>query len=238
MIITSTQYRRPYYTSRMVDHLRRCSGIDKCKIVFSVDYHSSLETNAIYDILSKIEFCDIEIILNKPALGCTLNTKKALESGFKYGDFITHVEDDILLAPRSIEILSELQTTREEKIFSISLYHRLNRQDISEDDYGVILKRPQFAPWGFGLWSHRYALVEDCFSVPEDLTKYLSWDIMVYKRCYELNLQHLYTKLGRVDNIGAEAGVHVPNPEWHELNHRVPFWANMIVDNKPLKLEL
>lgn len=238
MIITSTQYRRPEYTYEMIKHLKNCIGIEECKIIFSVDYYSSYQTDFIYDMLSEINFCDIEININKPALGCNGNTKKALETGFRYDDFVVHVEDDILLSPHSLEIFAELRNKREDNTFSISLYNRLNKQDITEEEYGVVLKRPLFVPWGFGLWSHRYSLIEDCFTNSPDPAKYASWDVQVAKRCYDMNLQHIYTKLSRVDNIGAENGVHVPNPEWHELNHRVPFWADMITDDSPLRCEL
>jgi len=237
-IITSTQYRRPEYTKKMLEHLKGCLGIEEYKIIFSIDRFDRETTNEIISLCGGVDFCEKELIINMVPLGCNKNTLASLTRGFELSDYVIHIEDDILTSYRSLKIFEELKKEKREDVFSVSLYNRLEFFEVPERDYGTVLLKPRFTPWGFALWKESFDKIQDCFYYTSDVTKYLSWDLQINNFCEQNNLKHIFTKLSRVDNIGAENGVHVPNAEWHALNHRVPFWADMLSqDNQPLRLE-
>lgn len=228
-VITSTQFNRPDYTRQMLNCLSKCKGIEDYLVLFSIDGNNE----EVINLCGSFDFCDRILSINKEKLGCNLNTKAAISSGFLHSDFVIHVEDDVLLSKRSLEIFEILaeETKNLDYIFSISLYNRLGFSDVNINDKNLVLKRPSFVPWGFGLWKNRFEQVSHCFSNGKTYEDYLSWDCQI-DRFHSVNkMFSVFTKFSRVDNIGALNGVHVPNAEWHEKNHKVPFGAWMVNDD-------
>ena len=225
-VITSTQFRRPDYTGKMLKHLSKCKGIEDYLLLISIDG----DNQEVLDLCCNFNFCGKKIFLRSTPLGCNQNTSFVLSQGFRLSDYVIHVEDDILLSERALEIFEELYYHKKEDIFSVSLYNRLGYDDIKENDKNLVLTRPGFIPWGFALWRDSFDKIKDRFVYDSDTSRYLSWDLQINNYCIENNLKNLYTKFSRIDNIGALGGVHVPSAQWHAENHRVPFWANMVND--------
>ncbi len=219
-VISSTQFNRPEYTKRMLSGLKNCNGIEDYLLVISLDKSS----DEVLEMCSKVDFCDSILILNDPKLGCNKNTENALNNGFLYSDYVIHVEDDILLSKSSLELFENLCKYKRDDIFSISLYNRLDKEDVSEEDKKVVLLKNQFVPWGFALWRESFEKIKHCFECNE---VYKSWDWQISDFVHQNNMANIFTMFSRVDNIGAENGVHVPSAEWHYDNHRVPYWAGM-----------
>jgi len=64
---------------------------------------------------------------------------------------------------------------------------------------------------------------------------YESWDMRIGNFVVKNKFQEVYPTLSRIQNIGAEGGVHVPNAAFHAEHHHVKVWAedlNLTINDK------
>lgn len=161
-IITSTHYNRPACTSKMIDYLSRCEGIDDYLVCFFVEPGCK-------DVLNIINECGLkkEVVVNDTLKGCWSNKKQAVEYGFSRADYVIHVEDDILLSQDALKYFEWCRKTyiNAEDIFSVTAFHRFNREQFFNTkcqccgvptSYYEIERRRSYSPWGWATWKNRW----------------------------------------------------------------------------------
>ncbi len=115
-VITMCHCLRPDYSRRVLHALGECVGIADYLILPHVE-PASEEVRA---EIEAIDFAECLPTFNASRLGVNRNTENALLDGFAFGDFVIHVEDDIVLAPDAL------------------LFYESMRRAISEGPSGVL----------------------------------------------------------------------------------------------------
>ncbi len=228
MILTSTQFNRPQYTKRMLESLGRVRGIGNYDLIVSLDRDEDGINEEVYCLLRQVDFCKVKINLAKDRLTCNLNTLKALYLGLQEDVDVFHIEDDICLAPDSLEYIFNVRNYRRDvwdKSFSISLFNRTRKEEVG-DEYFTVLERPVFVPWGFVLRKEIFekALFSNCFCPAA--SHYLSWDVRMDTLRKSLGLTEIFPKFSRAINIG-DTGVHM-RPEFWKENVEIDYWAGNV----------
>lgn len=202
-IITSTHYNRPQCTSRMIDHLSRCVGIEGYKVLFFVEPGCD-------EVVSRIDSCDLnkEVHVNSHLLGCWTNKKRALIEGFDRSDYVIHVEDDILLGKDALQFFEWAgEVYRDnDSVFSVTAYNRIPKEQFFNTrcqhcghptSYYEIERRKQYTPWAWATWKSRW----------DEFNEEWNGQDMQLGLFYRNNRFEVFPTLSRCQNIGYESGV-------------------------------
>ena len=102
------------------------------------------------------------------------------------------------------------------EVFTVSAYAR---ETPPPARYHSVRRLRWFTPWGWATWRDRWEEMRAHWGFGEPF----SWDVIVNRtRGERFEIQPF---LSRVQNIGAEGGVHVPDPQWHREHQYNEFGA-------------
>ncbi len=237
-VITVSLHRRPTYTKQILDALDRCELSREVPIIIRIDPYTEEVTDKLFRLAK--DFClDLKnrhIRINIKQLGCNRTIFTCLTEGFEEGDYVIHLEDDILLAKDAIrwfieegEIYRDLKST-----FSVCGYQRENPtrwlrpeendklEDILGSDIGVL----SFYPWGWATWKDRWEEIKDKWAFGQHKWGG-TWDLWMKKELRG-NRQCILPLISRVKNIGSEDGTYTPSKEWFLKKHTVNIWSDDI----------
>ncbi len=224
MIITSPHFNRPEFTAPMLESLSAVRGIDKHRVIFSLDCPKDSKVDkGVAQLLYAFDKCERQIHYATNNIGCNLHTLKMFTLGFLNNneEWILHLEDDILLAPDSLEMIEDIIASKPaDNICSISLFNRTLKDEVN-GRYKTINKRQWFTPSGIVLRRSAFILsVErDCY-----VNRYISWDVNFNTMRKDENMYEIYPILSRSNNIGWY-GTHVPSKDWYHNNLEMKYWA-------------
>lgn len=218
LTIVMTLCNRPHYTKRVLDMLARCDGCSDVPVTLCVEPGNDAVLNL---ALGFRHPCTV--VQNKRKLGCNTNTFMALSMGFEKADRVIALEDDTLPGRDFITFMRwALDKYEDDKsVFSVSGYQRTQQHEITRTL--DVVRENWFTPWGWGSWRDRW--IECCDNWPA-LDEQISWDTVIHKmrlgdRC------EVRPVVARIQNIGAEGGLHVPSREWHRDHHLNPYWIEV-----------
>jgi hypothetical protein len=222
-VITFTASHRPKYTGEVLAALALCRGVEKYLLLPCVEPGND-EVRALFDAIS---FAECHVTVHPERLGCGANTLFALEQGFSNSDYVIHLEDDTVPAQDALEYFEYCREAyRSDKdVFTITGYpgardYRKVFQDTLAGRFRTLIRQRWFTPWGWATWSDRFSEMRYDWN-PHD------FDARV--NCvHRGERSEIAPVLSRIQNIGAELGVHVPSPEWHRQHQFLPFWAGSI----------
>lgn len=217
-VITSTQYNRPHYTKEMLRYLSRCHGIENCILFLSIDS----KNEEVISLCRGFSDCETIVNINENTLTINENTGLVLGMGFERDDFVLHIEEDCIVSRHSLLVAQRLREQMDSYTGSICLY---NQATPKKHMWDIVESRNLFVSVGaWGLTKDKYLEYRDanCF------TGYYSYDINIDKYCSSMEYNHLYTKLGHSNNIGAVGGKHVVDPEWHKKYQFCDYWAETV----------
>ncbi len=234
-VITSVHFDRPDYTRASLDALARCEGIADCLYVARVEPGSE----EVIEAVRGVGFCEARVVVNPRRLRCAANTVAALGAGFARGDFVIHVEDDILLAPDALDYFRWARDRYRDDpaVATVSAYHR-QAEEPGPAEYHDVRRRVWFHPWGWGTWRDRWrsflrAPAREAMAV-DVLPGRGDWDINFSRLFVSRGLHEVYPRLSRAQNIGARSSIHSAvtfTPEWHRAHQHCPHWAG---DGRPV----
>jgi hypothetical protein len=222
MNITISGYNRPEYLARTCEALSRCVGVASCDITLLLD-----PCDQTPDCREIAERYGWQVYVYEAHAGCNGSIRTCLEYGFrmKGGDYHVHLEDDCVPTRDALLWFSWARDRYryDPNVFTVSGYRRDSGGCI--DTSGI---RRWFTPWGWATWPDRAEQMLRGWATDDGP----SWDIIVNHvlrgpRC------EAFPSVSRIQNIGAEKGVHVPNAEWHAANHHVPVTADDL-DGEPV----
>jgi glycosyltransferase involved in cell wall biosynthesis len=206
-------WKRPAYTARVLNALRRCPEISGYELLIHVDGGAPEE---VLRIARAVDFCDSEVFIKTRNLGCNGNTRDALRSGFELSDYVVYLEDDILVSRDALTFLEWCRPFgRYPCIWSAGLWEPLKpapwgwtsrRSPPYPEGYdetaGMALG---FHVWGFAIWRDRWEEMDRNWTKGTD--RELSWDVQITQnvRGSRCSLESLCC---RAINIGDEGGVH------------------------------
>ena len=213
--ITVSAYNRPEYLQRTLAALARCDGIEDCRVAVMFDPCDATREQAA--IARSHGFAAYEF---SRRAGCNTAIQTAFQYGFDHMDseFHVHLEDDTVPTRDCLRWFAwaSERYRHDPAVMSVSAYQRVSNGQVNE--CGL---RRWFTPWGWGIWRDRWGGVNAGW-VP---TGEVSWDIVV-NHLLRAGRYEAFPTVGRIQNIGAEGGVHVPSAEWHRENHHVPETAD------------
>jgi ADP-heptose:LPS heptosyltransferase len=214
-IITMVLFNRPDYTKQVLAALKQCSGIKDYLILL----HIEPGNKRVVELARSIDFAQFHITLNRKRLGIGRNTYLAWQHGFSKADFLIHLEDDTVPAP---DCLRYMEYCREaycdnHSIFSISAY---NQSYCHPSQYYHLSRRSTYTCWIVGIWRNRWNWIKHNWNPdPNRYGEYMA------KHLAKFDLYEVYPLLSRTQNVGAQHGVHVSSPSWHQKHQHTKYWA-------------
>lgn len=222
MNITVSAYNRPEYLATTLDALSRCDGIGDCKVVVLLD--PCHETQCQVNTAARHGF---ETRVRDERVGCNLAIYTSLAYGFRVmgSEYHVHLEDDTVPTRDCLRWFAWARDHYRDDpaVMNVSGYQRISNGRLNECG-----QRRWFTPWGWAVWRDRW-LGLHCGWVRDDST---SWDVIV-NHALRAGRYEAFPTVSRIQNIGAEKGTHVPSPEWHAENHRVPVTADHLAGEPP-----
>lgn len=219
MNITVSGYNRPDYLRQACDALARCVGIEDCRVFVLLDPCD--ETEACRAVAIRHGW---ECFAYEEHAGCNNAILAALMFGFETlgGDYHVHFEDDCVPTRDALLWFSWARDRyrHDQSVFTVSGYRQKGNTRLRE-----CRLRRWFTPWGWATWPDRFAEMKQRWSAKDGP----SWDIIV-NHVVRGTRWEACPWVSRVQNIGAERGVHVPDAEWHRANHHVPITADDLGD--------
>lgn len=217
--ITITLCNRPEYARRALEAMSQCVGIEEYIVLPFVEPVN----DEVVALAKNIKFAEAKPTINPRKLGCALNTYSALTRGFEISEYVIHTEEDHMFAPDALRYFEhcERRYGGDPEIYTVSCY---NRWKCREDEFYEVLKKPAFICTGWATWRDRWA---EPGGMKEDWDygyKYGGWDFNMSQRLRKTRLE-VYPILSRIQNIGAEGGIHTPSVDWHMQNVHSEFWA-------------
>jgi hypothetical protein len=208
--VTVTACRRPAYTRRTLDALKRCLGIGEYVVTIIVDPGCD-ETRSVAAEYA-VEGWSAVFLAEK--LGCNGAIRAALDIGFSQNDYHIHLEDD---TPPARDCLLWFEWARQfggdDRVFSVTAYNKANG---SRD--GAAACR-WFTPWGWATWADRWSEMRASWPAGGGV----SWDVTQNAQTrggrYEIR-----PMLSRTQNIGRDMGAH-NTPEVWEREQYNEHWA-------------
>lgn len=224
--LTISLYNRPKYTSTLLEHLDQCYGIEDYKITICCDPGSK----EVEKLAKNFRTSQTDVILNNRRMGCNTNIYQCLAIGFSQNDYHIHFEDDTIPGK---DCLKFFEWAREQykdvtDIFTVNGY--VTSDNLTEhhypksDDETEVSRRCWFTPWGWATWKNRF---EEMKQVWDFQGRNGSWDATINHVARKKRWE-IFPTISRIQNIGAELGTHVPNPEWHKKNHFNEYWIESI----------
>ncbi|QEL18662.1 glycosyltransferase family protein [Limnoglobus roseus] len=213
-VIVVTLFKRPTYTSRVLDWLGQCHGVEE----YSILLHIEPGCHPVLDLAQEFPHPGKVVVENRALLGCTRNIYESLDHGFRHADFVIHFEDDVAPARDCLRYFEWARNRfeGEKDVFTVSAYQK---SQVGPDRYYSARRVRWFNSWGWGTWHDRWLELRENWPFGASY----SWDIGANRlrgdRC------QIQPDLARSQNIGAEDGAHCPSPEWHRDNHWNEFGA-------------
>lgn len=218
-VLMITAYRRPVYTQQVLDALAQCSGVEKYDIIVCLDPGFP----AVREVLEKHPLKK-ELRLNPVRLGCGSNIRAAMDEGFSRSDYVILLEDDCVPAREFLRFheFCRARFADDKNVLNANAYNRHLAPPIR---WHLVRRRPTFTPWGWGTWRDRWqTYIRPRWVQPG---QNMTWDCVVSKIARG-DRAEVFCPLARVQNIGANAGEHVPSPEWHAANQFNEHWAGAV----------
>jgi hypothetical protein len=208
--VTVTACRRPAYTRRTLEALRRCHGVGEYSVSIIVDAGCD-ETLAVAS-----EYASIGWNVGYPSenLGCNGAILAALDIGFSQNDYHIHLEDD---TPPARDCLLWFEWGRQfgsdDRVFSVTAYNTANGLRDGADT------RRWFTPCGWATWIDRWSEIRASWPAGREVT----WDVIQNTQTrgdrYEIR-----PTLSRTQNIGRDMGAQ-NTPEIWEREQYNEHWA-------------
>lgn len=168
-IISLKCWNRPIYLYKVLNSLRDCVGIEKYKLIISVDNVDINIQNQIYEaiLLSDIHnVIQAEIFFQDSKLGCAGNTRFLLEKSFEIssGDYTIHLEDDTVPSIGCLEYFKQavdVINKYPDKLFAACTFHRpchqkLNKQEIIDNRNKLTAKKWFDGAGGFAITRNQW----------------------------------------------------------------------------------
>ena len=216
-IITIAAHRRPGYTAQVLKALRRCDGYGDYHLIASVDGpddgEAQQETAKLLEHRCKI------LIRRKYNLGNSGNTIGLLLEGFRWSNFVVHLEDDTVPARDFLTYMewANKKFSESSDVFSIGAF---NREYPTEKNMFQVKATHGFCCWGVGLWREKFWTLLAHNGWP----KRSNYDTYVDSYCREEGLFQILPCASRCLNIGQYEGANVTPADWHKM-HRLDWWA-------------
>lgn len=218
LAIVMTLCQRPHYTKRVLDALERCDGIKGVPVFLLCEP----VCDAVFDLAKKFRG-PCEVIKYASRVGCNINTNYALCKGFENADRVIAMEDDTVPAKDFLTFTKwALDEYEDDKaVFSVSGYQKTRQEELHRTT--EVVRENWFTPWGWATWRDRWETVN--IGWPADDNQ-ISWDTVLHRgklgsRC------EIRPVVARIQNIGADGGLHVPSREWHVEHHLNPYWSEV-----------
>lgn len=238
LTVVMTLCNRPHYTKRVLEGLAKCDGSNGVNVILCVEPGNDAVMNL---ALGFRHPCTV--VQNKRKLGCNTNTFMALSHGFEQSDRVIALEDDTVPGTDFLTFMRwALEKYQDEEgVFSVSGYQRTQQDEITRTL--DVVRENWFTPWGWGTWRDRWDKV--CKQWPAR-DEEISWDTVIHRLRIESRCE-VRPVVARIQNIGADGGLHVPSREWHSEHHLNPYWievsepvnaASEFVECEPLKHQL
>jgi hypothetical protein len=146
--------------------------------------------------------------------------------GFYKNNYHIHLEDDTIPGKDCLKFLEWAGNTYENdsQIFSVTSY--VNSSNKTEHyieknlNINKVSRRNWFTPWGWATWRDRFEYIKRNWTNT-------GWDNTI-NDITRKNRYEIYPSVSRVQNIGAEMGVHVPDADWHKKNQYNEWWIESI----------
>jgi len=226
--VVMTLHNRPEYTSAVLAALLQCEGIEDLPVYLMCEPVNQ----AVIDVAKEFaaersklgQPCQVNVY-TEPA-GCNINTAYALATGFSVCDRVIALEDDTVPGRDFILFCQwALDTYEDDKsVFSVSGYQRTAEDELHRTD--EVIRENWFTPWGWATWRDRY---EEIYTPWPSRDDQISWDTVLHRgklgdRC------EIRPIVARIQNIGAEGGLHVPNAKWHAQHHLNEHWIETVYE--------
>jgi len=215
MNITVSAYNRPKYLARTLEALAHCDGIEDCRVAVMLDPCDRTQEQA--SIARDHGFAAYQ--LSRHA-GCNMTIQTSFQYGFDHmgSEFHVHYEDDTVPTRDCLRWFAWASEAYRHNpaVMNVSAYQRISNGQVNE--CGL---RRWFTPWGWGIWRDRWSGLNSGWAASGDV----SWDIIV-NHALRAGRYEAFPTVSRIQNIGAENGVHVPSAAWHRENHHVAETAD------------
>lgn len=226
--ITISLCNREKYTERLLKSLDLCYGIED----YNINICCEPGFKNIQALAENFRPSQTNVTVNSRRLGCNTNIYQCLAIGFMQSDYHIHFEDDTIPGKDCLKFFewSKEKYQNDTDIFTVCGY--VNSNNKTEHFYPMntdsqkVIKRKWFTPWGWATWKDRF---EEMKNIWDFSGKNGSWDATINhiarKERFEIN-----PSVSRIQNIGGEMGVHVPNNDWHKEHHYNEYWIETIKD--------
>lgn len=216
--IVMTLCNRPQYTRRVLDALSRCDDIER----FDVGLFVEPVNPEVIDLATRFRGPEC-VHLGNSRVGIEHNTYVALSWGFGHHDKVVAMEDDTVPGRDFLRFISWglREYEHDQSVFSICGYQKTPANEVGYRD--AVIREPWFTPWGWATWRDRWLGIRASFPQHE----HSPFDIAIQDGALAGRCE-VRPMLARIQNIGAEGGMHVPNAEWHTRHHLNPNWIETV----------
>jgi hypothetical protein len=224
-VITLCLWRRPKYTREVLNALRNCRGIGDYLLLIQqdgADDRGDVGQSEVRAICEKIDFAPARIVSESEHLGCNMNTRRALATGFRYADYVIHIEDDIQVAPDALQYFEWARQFRSDpSVFVVSIWEWPGFGEVRTVEQNTHVKwHPGLSIWGFATWRDRWQQMDQGWTSSTD-DKAESWDQYLETHVKGDHRGSLCPMVSRCINIGSEDGTHCGD-------HLLPYWAGSL----------
>lgn len=148
-VITSTHYNRPDCTRQMIEHLLKCDGIEEYYVLFLVEpgFPEVLEEIKKYPFSRFIQ-------INERLLGCWGNKKRAVFGGFVMGDYVIHIEDDVILSRDALKYFEWANENRGDRV-SVTGFS-LEKNFLDNPNFNRVGVSHLYSPIAWATWKDEY----------------------------------------------------------------------------------
>lgn len=217
--MSMTAYQRPDYLISVLESLHQVEGVARLPLHVSVE--PSAKQGEIQAALAWFEMAghDVDVTVNEARLGCSMNTRAAVERAFAYGhDAVLHLEEDILVGP-DLLVYAEwaLEQWRDDPgVMAVCCWS--DAVPLRREDTAVEL-RDWFSPQVWAIWRDRW---EDIREDWDPDYKWGGWDWNINRRLRGPR-RCAFPVLSRVQHIGLDGGTHT-TPESFQKD-AAPEWT-------------
>lgn len=210
-VITTLHFNRPQYTRRMLECLAAAEGIEDYALIAYVHEGGHPE---VVKLLSGFTSAHRTFVVTEdlgighldPDRRIAKATHQVLKLGFIVGEYVIHLEDDILLARDALRYFEYArQFEAEPECLTVSAYSKHGKPGTA--DPSAIGRLSWFHPWGWATWQSRWeTLIEPNWGQEH-------WDEHLNR--HRQQMYEIFPHAARALNVGATGGVHVPGAAWH-----------------------
>lgn len=224
--LTISLYNRPKYTSILLENLNQCFGIEDYHITICCDPGSK----EVEKLAKNFRPSQTDVIVNNRRMGCNTNIYQSLAIGFSKNDYHIHFEDDTIPGKDCLKFFEWAKEKYSSNVDIFTICGYVTSDNPTEHHYpknsniDKVDKRSWFTPWGWATWKDRF---EEMEKVWDFQGRNGSWDATI-NHIARKNRFEIFPTVARIQNIGAEMGTHVPNAEWHKVNHYNDYWIESI----------